>query len=825
MPRQPGRFLLATFLSITALGVIVAAINTQGGPIPGPLPVFPSDNWWNLDISNVPVDPASASYITFIGPARTMHPDFGGDVSPGSVQVYGFPYAVVDGTTTKRTVQFQYYKESDGVDHTTQQSFPFYPIPDEAIAQAHWIEGGDPGTVDRRSSEDRHLLIVDRDHRHLYELYNVFYDGSQWHAGSGAFFDLNANGRRPDGWTSADAAGLAILPGLVRYDEVFGAGEIGHALRVTVRATNGYVYPASHVAGTTPGALPMGARLRLKASRNISGFTPEAQKIFRAMQRYGLIVADNGTDLYVSGTYDTRWNNGVLNPAFGALTANDFDVVTLGFQPPPATRVIGLAGNLAFGQVQMGTTAQALLTIANSGNAPLTVSSINYPAGFSGNWGSGTIAPGSSQAVTVTFAPMAATAYGGTVSVMADQTSGTPTIGASGMGKVPPTRIISLSGNLAFGAVQIGTTATSTLTIANTGNSTLTVSGITYPAGFSGNWSGTIAAGGSRAVTVTFAPVAATSYGGTLTVSGDQTSGTNTTVVSGGGRRAAPGDFDGDGKADVTVFRPSTGGWYSLRSRNGFAASTARTWGASTDVVVPGDYDGDGTIDPAVFRPSTGGWYVLQSSTNYTSSIAVTWGIGTDLPVPGDYDGDGKTDPAVFRPSSGGWYFLKSSSGYTASGAVAWGVGTDTPVSGDYDGDGKADPGVFRPSTGGWYVLKSSAGYTASAGYTWGASTDVAVPGDYDGDGKTDPAVFRPSTGGWYFLQSSTGYTSSGAASWGAGTDKPVPGDYDGDGKIDPAVFRPSTGVWAILKSSTNYTSSIGVSWGVGTDTPILQRP
>ena len=333
--------------AIAVLGGLVAvAASTLGGALPGPLPIFPRDNWWNLDISTAPIAPSSASYIAFIGSTRTMHPDFGGDVSPGSVQVYGFPYAVVDSTVTPRAVQFQYSDESDGVNHTTDQSFPFYPIPDEAITQAHWIEGGDPGTVDLRSSSDRHLLIVDRDHRYLYELYNVFYDGSQWHAGSGAFFDLNANARRPDGWTSADAAGLAILPGLVRYDEVFGPDEIGHAFRVTVQATNGYVYPASHRAGSTTGALPMGARLRLKASRNISGFSPSMQKIFRAMKRYGLIVADNGSDLYVSGTYDTRWNNDVLNPAFSALTANDFEVIVLGYQPPrPASptnlRVVG----------------------------------------------------------------------------------------------------------------------------------------------------------------------------------------------------------------------------------------------------------------------------------------------------------------------------------------------------------------------------------------------------------------------------------------------------------------------------------------------------
>jgi hypothetical protein len=334
MRQTGGRARSATALAL-AFGLaapLAAQSATPGGTLPGPLPLFPADNWWNLDISSAPVDPASAGYISFIGPTRSLHPDFGGTAAPGSTEIYGFPYIVVSGDTAKRAVQFQYHRESDGVDHSTNTSVPFYPIPDQAITQAHWIEGGWPGNVDRRET-DRHLLIVDRDNRHLYELFNVFFDGTTWHGGSGAFFDLAANGRRPDGWTSADAAGLAILPGLVRHDEVFGAGEIQHAFRVTVRATNGYVYPASHRAGSTQGALPMGARLRLKAGRNLSGFTPELQKIFRAMQRYGLIVADNGSDMYISGTFDTRWNNGVLNPAFRSLTAADFEVIQLGYRP------------------------------------------------------------------------------------------------------------------------------------------------------------------------------------------------------------------------------------------------------------------------------------------------------------------------------------------------------------------------------------------------------------------------------------------------------------------------------------------------------------
>ena len=312
--------LIAAFLCATPRAQQPAADAQRNGALPGPLPILPADNWWNQDVSQAPIDARSAQFITFVnnGGLRRLHPDFGGYESPGSVNIYGFPFVVVGGNQPKRAVSFYYDDESDGVNHATGQGVPFYPIPDEAISQPYWIEGGAPGSSD--PGGDRHMLIVDRDNRHLYELYDLHWNGSQWTAGSGAFFDLNANTRRPDGWTSADAAGLAILPGLVRYDEVFGPDEIRHAFRVTVRSTNGYVYPASHRAGSNSQALPMGARLRLKASKDLSPFTPEVRKIFRAMQRHGLIVADNGSDMYVSGAFDPRWNNDVLNPAFRALT-------------------------------------------------------------------------------------------------------------------------------------------------------------------------------------------------------------------------------------------------------------------------------------------------------------------------------------------------------------------------------------------------------------------------------------------------------------------------------------------------------------------------
>ena len=298
--------------------------------------VFPTTNWWNLDVSVAPVDSRSAELIAWISnrtptnptAVRRLHPDFG-------PPPYGMPYVVVGGDQARVPVTFvDYGSESDA----GAPGLPGYPIPDEARMEPHYIEGDVPGGG---SSGDRHLLVVDRDRWLLYETFATRWNPSygRWEAGSGAVFNLATNDRRPDGWTSADAAGLAIFPGLVRYDEVFGAGEINHAFRITTRATNGFVWPASHAAGSNASAPPMGTRLRLKASRDISGFSPELQRIFRAMKRHGLIVADNGSDMYVSGTMDARWNNDVVNPAFRALTADDFEVLQLGWgrsTPPMA---------------------------------------------------------------------------------------------------------------------------------------------------------------------------------------------------------------------------------------------------------------------------------------------------------------------------------------------------------------------------------------------------------------------------------------------------------------------------------------------------------
>jgi hypothetical protein len=321
---------LASLLIALAVTAPAAAQAIRNGPLPQPLPLFPPDNWWNADVSQAPVDPASDALLDAIGRDRRLHPDFGGD-APQAPEIFGLPYASVPGSQPLVPVTFvEYGDESDAGAPGRPAG---YPIPPEARFEPRWIEGGHPGAA--APGGDRHLLIVDRDRGILYELYHAHWNVAmgRWEAGSGAVWPLDENRRRPEGWTSADAAGLAILPGLVRWDEVFGPGPIRHALRFTAPKTNGYVFPASHRAGDTPGAPPLGTRLRLKPSVDLSPYPPEVRKIFQAMKTHGLILADNGSAMFVQGTHDPRWDNDVLNPAFRSLTAGDFEVIELGWRP------------------------------------------------------------------------------------------------------------------------------------------------------------------------------------------------------------------------------------------------------------------------------------------------------------------------------------------------------------------------------------------------------------------------------------------------------------------------------------------------------------
>ena len=279
-----------------------------GGSLNGRRP-FPADNPWNADISAEPVDPASATLIAACG-LRNLHPDFG--------TAYGIPYVLVGGSEPKRAVSFEYASESDPGP---------YPIPPSAP-----IEGG------ASSSGDRHVLVVDTLGWKLYELFDAhpLNGGTSWRAGSGAVFDLSSNQLRPLSWTSADAAGLPIFPGLVRYDEAVQRGAIDHALRFTCpRTRKGFITPARHHASvdTSASLPPMGMRVRLKGSFDVSAYPAEVQAVLRAMKKHGLLLADNGSGWFVTGAPDARWSDSRLD-ALKQVPSSAFEVVRMG----PITR-------------------------------------------------------------------------------------------------------------------------------------------------------------------------------------------------------------------------------------------------------------------------------------------------------------------------------------------------------------------------------------------------------------------------------------------------------------------------------------------------------
>ena len=277
----------------------------QAPPVIAGCTIFPTNNIWNTRVDNLPLAARSQDWINSIGRNTGFHMDFGSGIWPetGGGPI-GIPYNIVDGSVPKISVSFLYWDESDPDP---------YPIPASPL-----IEYG----------SDRHLLVVNSSTCTLYEIYNANYSSGVWHGGSGAIWNLGSNALRPDTWTSADAAGLPILPGLVRYDEV-ASGAINHAIRFTANATNGYIWPARHLTSNDPGIPqipPMGARFRLKAAFNISTYPSAMQVILQAMKTYGIILADNGSDWYISGVPDERWDNDILH-LLDNLKGADFEAV------------------------------------------------------------------------------------------------------------------------------------------------------------------------------------------------------------------------------------------------------------------------------------------------------------------------------------------------------------------------------------------------------------------------------------------------------------------------------------------------------------------
>jgi hypothetical protein len=308
-PQSPTPVKIATTMPVSATATPPVAPSTETktpptlstGPTLGNCPMFPADNYWNTPINSLATDPRSDSWINSIGYSAGFHMDFGsGNWDGGPI---GIPFNILAGSTVQKIgIEFYYPDESD--------QGP-YPPPDKPI-----IEWG----------SDHHILTVDTDTCTLYEIYDATLENGQVSGGSGAIWDLNSNALRPADWTSADAAGLPILPGLVRYDEIL-AGRIDHALRFTAEKTAGYIWPARHL--TSPaadGIPPMGARFRLKANYDISSFPKEMQVILQAMKTYGIVLADNGSNWYVSGAPDERWNNDLLH-LLDVLKGKDFEAV------------------------------------------------------------------------------------------------------------------------------------------------------------------------------------------------------------------------------------------------------------------------------------------------------------------------------------------------------------------------------------------------------------------------------------------------------------------------------------------------------------------
>ena len=468
----------------------------------------------------------------------------------------------------------------------------------------------------------------------------------------------------------------------------------------------------------------------------------------------GSTGSGNGAVSYsISANSNTSSRSGTMTIAGITFTVNQS-----GAAP---TRIISLSGDMAFGNVTVGDTAQRTLMISNTGNSTLTVSSINYPSGFNGSW-SGTISAGSSRNVTVTFAPNSATSYGGTITVNSDKTSGTNTRSCSGTGVATSTRIISLSGNLAFGNVQVGSTAQRTLTISNTGNSTLSVSSISYPSGFSGSWSGTISAGSSRNVTVTFAPNSATSYGGTIAVNSDKTSGTNTRSCSGTGKE------DGNGKCGIGLYNPEDARFFIKNDLSGGVADTKFYYGPSNAGwdVITGDWNGNGQTTVGLYNPDQSKFYLKNTHSGGAADIKFCYGPAfmNWIPITGDWNGNGHCGIGLYNPEDARFFIKNSLSGGVADTKFYYGpsnAGWDV-ITGDWDGDGDDTIGLYSSQNGTFYLKNTFSGGSADVKIAFGPrwSNWEPVCGDWDGDGIDEIGLFNPINSTFYLKNTHSGGTA-----------------------------------------------------------------
>jgi hypothetical protein len=401
-PWAPSFVVCLYVCTLPTASALTASSSSTQSPTIGNCPVFPADNVWNVPVDQLSVSSYSASWVGTIGSSNPLHPDFGSDPTNG------IPFITVSGSQTKYPATFEYSGESDPGPYATPLNAP--------------IEGGSG------SSGDRHVISVDTDNCILYEMWSSYPQASSWNAGSGAIMNLTSDALRPSGWTSADAAGLPVFPGLVRYDEV-ASGQINHALRFTVPQTqNTFLWPARHFASSLTGYQypPMGARFRLRADFDISHFSPMNQVILTALKKYGMILADNGSSWFISGAPDSRWNDTDLH-ALTQITGSAFEAVdesslmvnsNSGQTTVASTPTITISINPTAASVTVGSTAQFAATVTNATSSSVTWS-VNGIAG-----GNGTVGTISSAGL---YTAPATVPSGGTVTVQATSTASTST--------------------------------------------------------------------------------------------------------------------------------------------------------------------------------------------------------------------------------------------------------------------------------------------------------------------------------------------------------------------------------------------------------------
>jgi len=594
----------------------------------GGCPLFPSNNIWNTRVDNLPVHARSDQWINTIGRSTGFHMDFGSGTWNGGP--IGIPYNIVGSNVSKVSVSFYYPGESD--------SGP-YPIP------------GNPLT---EYGSDRHILIVDNSTCTLYELFDASYSGGQWHAGSGAIWNLNSNALRHDTWTSADAAGLPILPGLVRYDEV-ASGQINHAIRFTAANTNGYIWPARHLTSNNPNAPqipPMGARFRLKASYNISDYPADMQVILKAMKTYGIILADNGSNWYVSGSPDAHWDNDTLH-LLDRLTGNDFEAVdtsSLMVDSNSGSTGYTISGNAGAAGVSLNYMDGTVRT-ASSGNDG------SYSLEVSDNW-SGTVTP---SHPCYTFNPTSKT-YNNIASDISGQNytanfNNSPVCGVT-VGVFRP-------GNGLLYLKNSNTTGFADIAI-NYGL------GGDYP--IAGDWDGD----GVDSIGIY--------RNGIFYLRNSNSVGfADLTFAFGApGDQPVAGDWNGDGIDTIGVYRSSTGTFYLRNSNTPGNPDMIFSLGVPGDVGIAGDWTGKGYDTTGVFRPSNGALYLKNKNETGFADVQINYGVGGDKPVTGDWNDDGIDTIGVLR---GNVFYLRNENtiGY-ADIVFALGNPGDMPIAGNWDG-------------------------------------------------------------------------------------------------------------------------------------------